>query len=87
MDFILLILGIGLIFYFLIWRPQKKEESDRKALLDSLSKGDRVVMNNGIHGSVASVGDDTLRVMVAPKVEIVVDKGAIATKVMPEKGE
>lgn len=40
------------IMYFLVIRPQRKEEKKRQDMITSLSKGDQVVTNSGIHGKV-----------------------------------
>ncbi len=43
------------VFYFLLIRPQKKQEKARKAMLKDLKKNDKVVTIGGIHGVVANV--------------------------------
>ena len=40
------------IFYFLLYRPQKKQQSRRRAMLDSLKKGDQVITIGGIYGTI-----------------------------------
>jgi len=52
MFFMALIL---LAFYFIIIRPQRKTEGDRKRLLTSLEKGDEVQTIGGIVGTVLSI--------------------------------
>ncbi|WOO87471.1 preprotein translocase subunit YajC [Mollicutes bacterium LVI A0039] len=49
----------GIMYLFLI-RPQNKREAQRKSLVDSLQKGDRVRSVGGIVGSVTSVNDTTI---------------------------
>lgn len=48
------------IFYFLLIRPQQKKEKDRQRMIRELKKGDRVVTNGGIIGTVVGVRDDVL---------------------------
>ena len=43
------------IFYFLLYRPQKKQQSRRRAMLDSLKKGDQVITIGGIEVVRSSV--------------------------------
>ena len=50
--------AIGAIFYFLLIRPQAKQEKERRAMLDALKKRDRVVTGGGLMGSVADIRDD-----------------------------
>jgi len=57
---------IGVFFYFIILRPQKKERRKHQGMLDCLKKNDRVVTMGGIVGHVTNVSQDgkeiTLRV-------------------------
>jgi len=73
-------LCIGIIFYFLIIRPQSKRQKEHAALVTALKTGDKVVTSGGIHGIVANVKDgNTLSLKIADNVKIEVDKTAIAT--------
>lgn len=51
-------LMIGLVFYFLMIRPQKREQQTRTEMLSTLKKNDRVVTVGGIYGVVSSVQAD-----------------------------
>lgn len=46
------------VFYFLLIRPQKKEQANRQALLATLKKNDRVVTIGGIIATVANISAD-----------------------------
>lgn len=67
------------IFWFLIIRPQQKQEKARRAMLDALKKKDRVVTNGGLLGTVQDLRDDevTLRVSENPDVRIRVRRSAV----------
>ena len=39
---------MGGIFYFMLWKPQKKQQQDRQNLLNSLKKGDKIITIGGI---------------------------------------
>src|SRR5574337_569615 len=69
------------VMYFLILRPQKRKEKERKALLSRVKKNDRVVTAGGIHGRVTSVRENEviLRVDDAKDVKLKVDRSAIVT--------
>ena len=41
-----------LIFYFLLYRPQKKAQKERQEMLDSLKVGARVITIGGIYGTI-----------------------------------
>ncbi|MGH7570007.1 MAG: preprotein translocase subunit YajC [Gemmatimonadales bacterium] len=59
------LLQIGLfvgIFYFLLIRPQRRQQAQHKQLLASLQKGDQVVTSGGIVGEVIHLKDDQVTV-------------------------
>lgn len=70
-----LIIGI---FYFLILRPQQKRQKERAKLLESVKKGDRVITNGGLHGTVAGLDEKTVLLQVADNVKMKYDRSAIA---------
>jgi len=53
---------IGLIFYFLIIRPQNKRVKAHRQLLSEITRGDTIVTNGGLIGKVKKVADDELTV-------------------------
>lgn len=71
---------IGVIFYFLILRPQKQQQKRLAEMVSALKTGDKVVTTGGIHGIIANVKDGTtLLLKVDDGCRIEVDKAAIAT--------
>lgn len=72
---------IMFIFYFLLIRPQQKQQKAHKELLSKLKKGDKVITSGGIHGVVVGVNDKegivVLRIDDNVKVEI--SRSAIST--------
>ena len=84
-----LILIFG-VFYLLVWRPQSKkrkdEERKRQDMLTSLQKSAHVVTIGGIHGIVASVGQDEVVLKIDEKsdVRIRVSRSAIHQVIGPE---
>ena len=68
---------IGIIFYFLLIRPQQKQRKAHQALLAAVKTGDKVVTNSGIHGMIANVKEQTVLLKVADNVKIEIDKAAI----------
>jgi preprotein translocase subunit YajC len=62
------------VFYFLLIMPQRRKEKqrqrDRESMLKNLSKNDHVVTIGGIHGIVASVGDDEVAIKVDEKSDV-----------------
>ena len=76
---ILPLILIFVVFYFLLIRPQQKKLKDHKKMISDLKKGDRVVTQGGIIGTIHYVNDDgTLSVEIADNVNVKVAKGMIA---------
>src|SRR4029078_11971188 len=50
-----MVLPIGVLFYFLVLRPQRQRDQARRRLLANLKKNDRVVTVGGIYGIVSNV--------------------------------
>ena len=74
---IIMIVVLFAFMYFMIIRPQSKRNKELKLLQDSLKEGDRVVTFAGIYGDIVEVGTLTVKVRIAPKVEIELDRNAI----------
>ena len=82
MSMLFPILLIG-VMYFLMIRPQMKRAKEHKGMLEKLSRGDEVLTNGGIAGTVSDIGDSFVTVEIADNVRIRVQKGAIAN-VLPK---
>lgn len=74
------------IFYFLLFRPQKKQENEAKKMLEALKKGDKILTYGGIYGIVSSIKDNSVIVRVDENAKIEFSKSAIA-KVVNEEEE
>lgn len=73
------IIFMGVVFYFLLYRPQKKEQQRRASMLSSLKKGDRIITAGGIHGQITAINDKIVTIKVADKVEINISRSAVTT--------
>ena len=71
------VLMIG-VFYFLVLRPMKKQEDQRKQRLNELKRGDRIVITGGLLGRISRVDEDIVVVEIADKVKVRVLKKDIA---------
>jgi preprotein translocase subunit YajC len=77
-QFLPFILIFG-IFYLLLIMPMRRRQKKHQELLSKLTKGDRVITNGGIFGTVVEVEDDRLTIRIAdPKVDIQVARSAVA---------
>ncbi|MDE0800682.1 MAG: preprotein translocase subunit YajC [Rhodospirillaceae bacterium] len=82
------IILIFVVFYFLLIRPQQKKMKDHQAMLNSIRRGDKVVTNGGIIGTVTKVIEEEreLQVEIAQDVRIRVKQdmlSSVLTKTEP----
>ena len=84
-EMIIMLLVFGLIFYFLLYRPQAKRVKEHKNLVSSLSKGDEVLTQGGIVGKIIKVSEekDFIEISLNESNNIVVQKAAV-TAVLPK---
>lgn len=71
---------IGLLFYFLLIRPQQKRARQQRDLVQSLGVGDLVVTVGGFHGTVRHVDESTVRLELAPGNTVTLSKQAVARR-------
>ncbi|MEM9016148.1 MAG: preprotein translocase subunit YajC [Verrucomicrobiota bacterium] len=70
---------IMVMFYFILIRPQRKQQKAQEEMRKSLNRGDKVVSIGGIHGLVTGITDRTVSVKVADGLSIKFDRSAIAS--------
>ena len=78
MVFLLQMGAIGVIFYWLLIRPQRKEQQRHRTMVEELKKGDEVVTNGGIIGTVVHTEDDRLTIKTGENTRLVVQRSRIA---------
>jgi len=76
----LIFLAIGLIFYFIVFLPNRKRQKALQDMLNNLKNGDKVITSGGIYGVVSGVKDDRVHLKIADQVKIEVSKSAIVSK-------
>jgi preprotein translocase subunit YajC len=68
---------MGVVFYFVLIRPQQKKAKEHAALLKNVKPGDKILTSSGILGVVITVKEKTISIRSADtKLEIV--KSAVA---------
>jgi preprotein translocase subunit YajC len=73
------ILAIALVFYFLVIAPANRQRKKTEQMLSSLKKGDRIVTNGGIYGTIQGVEADVVYLKIAENVKIKLARSAIAS--------
>ena len=76
----LIFLAIGLIFYFIVFLPNRKRQKALQDMLNNLKNGDKVITSGGIFGVVAAIKDDRIQLKIADQVKIEISKSAIVSK-------
>lgn len=74
------------IIYFLIMRPQQKQKKRHQAMIGALKKGDKVITNAGIFGTITGLTDMAITLEVAKNVHIRILRGQIAG-LQPQPGD
>ncbi len=57
------LVGMGLLFYFLILRPQNKQRKEMEARLSKLKSGDEVVLSSGLYATIERVDEKDARIL------------------------
>jgi preprotein translocase subunit YajC len=81
---IMMVLLFG-VMYFMMIRPQRRRDKERKAMIAAVKTGERVLLTSGIIGQVSNVKETTLMVRIADNTKVEVVKAAISQ--ILEKGE
>jgi preprotein translocase subunit YajC len=74
------------IIYLLIMRPQQKKQKQLQEMLHKLQKGDKVVTQAGIYGTIAAIDEKTISLQVDDKVRIKIGRWSVADKVTEDSG-
>ncbi|MDP1558581.1 MAG: preprotein translocase subunit YajC [Nitrosomonas sp.] len=73
------LIGIFVIFYFLLIRPQSKRAKEQKLMIAALQRGDEIITSGGELGKITNVSESYVIVEIAPGVEVTVVKTAVQT--------
>ena len=73
------LISVFLIFYVILYIPQRRRQKKHKVYIDSISIGDQVITDSGIHGRVVNIKDDTI-ILVIKKGELEILKSNISFK-------
>lgn len=84
-ELIIMLAAFGLIFYFLIYRPQAKRVKEHRNLMSALGKGDEVLTQGGLVGRISKIAEDKDFIVIAlnDTTEVTVQKAAVSA-VLPK---
>ena len=75
-----MMVGIFLLFYFMLIRPQSKRTKEHQKLTSKLAQGDEIITSGGILAKVVAVtAEHNLELMIAKDVVITVQRSAVST--------
>ena len=78
---------IFVLFYFLILRPQQKQQRMKQDMLKNLKRGDMVITAGGIYGRILNVAEDVITLEIAKGVSVRVSRGSVSGLENPVKEE
>lgn len=71
------------VLYFILIRPQQKQQKKHQALLAGLKRGDEVILSSGIMGKIFAVEDRVIVLEINDKTKLKVLKQAVQGIVNP----
>ena len=74
---LIFMVGIFVVFYFLLIRPQQKKAKEHQKMLQALKAGDEIVTNGGLIGRITGIADHTMTVEISEKVRVRVLKSQV----------
>ena len=72
-----LILGMIVIMYLFMWRPEQKRRKQMQQFRDGLKKGDKIITAGGIYGVIKEVHPTSLLIEVDSNVTLRIDKNMV----------
>ncbi len=80
LSFLPLVL-IFIVFWFMIIRPQKKQQDQRKTMISALKRGDIIVTSGGLFATVKDVKADRVTATIADGVKVEISKSSVSAVV------
>lgn len=81
LPLIILLVAFGLIFYFMLIRPQRKRQQEMNTLIAGLKRGDKVMTSGGIIGEIDSIGDTSIVLLLEEGAKMRMAKMSIVRKI------
>ena len=80
---LLLPIGMVVLFYFFLIRPQSKRAKEHRQMVEAIGKGDEVVTTGGVLGKVVDVKENFISLEISKDVTVSVQKNMVST-LMPK---
>lgn len=72
------------IFYFLLIRPQQKKQKAIREMHNALQRGDKIVTIGGLHGTIDSIDENIVVILVNDNRKLTFERSAIREVVNPD---
>jgi len=79
----IMMLGLFVLMYFMLIRPQRKRQKEHETLMGNLAKGDEVVLSSGLLGKIAKIDGEYLVINTGSNIELKFQKQAVSA-VLPK---
>jgi preprotein translocase subunit YajC len=83
LAYLILPIGMVVLFYFFLIRPQSKRQKEHKQLVSDLQKGEEIITSGGILGKITGIKDDFLILEIAKETSLKIQKSAVQS-IMPK---
>ena len=70
-------IGLVVLLYFLMIRPQVKRQKEHKKMVEALSKGDEVATVGGLVGRITDLGENFAQVEIADGMEVKIRRQSV----------
>ena len=77
------LIGMIVIFYLFLIRPQMKRQKEHQQMVSALAKGDEAVTQGGLLGRIVEIGENFVLLEIAEKTQVKVQKHMLAA-VLPK---
>lgn len=78
LEGLILPIGLIIILYFFMIRPQMKRQKEQTKMVENLQKGDEIQIEGGLMGKITELGDSFAKVEIAEGVEVNVRRASVA---------
>lgn len=78
-----MLIGIFVLFYIMLIRPQSKRAKEHKELINQLKKGDEVVTSAGMIAKITHIDEQFVKIAISEGVEMTLQRQAI-TSILPK---
>ena len=75
---IVMMVGIFVIFYFLMIRPQQKKQKELKAKIEAMDKGDTFITAGGLYATVVGIKEHIVTAKISDDVKVDIAKASIS---------